>query len=105
MAEFIVNSKVSMATKVSLFITKYGRELKMKADIKRKEKVERVTELVKNEEGIGGSRSSIEENTGGNQNLIFKERLARKLTEKYIGPYIIEEMVSANVVKLRLPVL
>ena len=36
---------------------------------------------------------------------MFKERLARKLTEKYIGPYIIEEMVSANVVKLRLPVL
>jgi len=34
-----------------------------------------------------------------------KERLARKLTEKYIGPYIIEEMVSTNVVKLRLPVL
>jgi len=46
MAEFIVNSKVSMATKVSLFITKYGRELRMEADIKRKEKVERVTELV-----------------------------------------------------------
>ena len=46
MAEFIVNSKVSIATKVSLFITKYRRELRMEADIKRKEKVERVTELV-----------------------------------------------------------
>ena len=27
----------------------------------------------------------------------------RKLTEKYVGPYAIEEVVSSNVVKLRLP--
>ena len=36
-----------MATKVLLFIANYGRELRKRADIKRKEKVEKVTEFVK----------------------------------------------------------
>jgi len=43
-AEFTVNNKVHLATKVSLFITNYSRE--MEADIRRKEKVEKVTEFV-----------------------------------------------------------
>ena len=37
------------------------------------------------------------------KDLVFKERLARKLVDRYIGPYVIEEIVSTNVVKLRLP--
>jgi len=37
------------------------------------------------------------------KDLVFKERPARKLMERYIGPYAIEEVVSSNVVKLRLP--
>ena len=37
------------------------------------------------------------------KDLVFKERLTRKLTERYIGPYVIEEVVSSNIVKLRLP--
>jgi len=36
------------------------------------------------------------------KDLVFKERLVRKLTERYIGPYAIEEVVSSNAVKLRL---
>ena len=36
------------------------------------------------------------------RDLIFKERPARKL-DQYIGPYVIEEVVSTNTVKLRLP--
>ena len=31
------------------------------------------------------------------------ERPTKKLTERYMGPYVIEEVVSSNVVKLRLP--
>ena len=27
----------------------------------------------------------------------------RKLTERYVGPYMIEEVVSSNIVKLQLP--
>ena len=37
------------------------------------------------------------------KDLVFKEKRARKLVDQYIGPYIIEEVVSTNVVKLRLP--
>jgi len=37
------------------------------------------------------------------KDLVFKERLVRKLVERYMGPYKIEKVVSINVVKLRLP--
>ena len=37
------------------------------------------------------------------KDLVFKERSTKKLTERYVGPYAIEEVVSSNVVKLRLP--
>jgi len=37
------------------------------------------------------------------KNLVFKERPVRKLVEQYVGLYKIEEVVSTNVVKLRLP--
>ena len=45
-AEFAVNNKVHLATKVSLFIANYGRELRMKVDIRRKEKVGKTTEFI-----------------------------------------------------------
>ena len=48
LAEFIVNNKVYLATKVSLFITNYSRELRMGANIRRKKKIEKVTKFVKN---------------------------------------------------------
>ena len=34
------------------------------------------------------------------KDLVFKEKLARKLVDQYVGPYTIEEMVSTNAVKL-----
>ena len=37
------------------------------------------------------------------KDLVFKERPTKKLTERYVGPYMIEEVVSTNAVKLRLP--
>jgi len=36
------------------------------------------------------------------KDLVFKEQLAKKLTEKCIGPYMIEEIISANIIKLKL---
>ena len=45
-AEFVVNNKVHLATKVLPFMVNYGRELRMEADIRRKRKVEKVTEFV-----------------------------------------------------------
>ena len=37
------------------------------------------------------------------KDLVFKERPSKKLMERYVGPYAIEEVVSLNVVKLKLP--
>ena len=36
------------------------------------------------------------------KDLVFKERLVKKLIEQYIGSYAIEKMVSKNTVKLKL---
>ena len=46
-AEFAVNNKVHSTTKVFPFIANYSRELRMRGDIRRKEKVEKATEFVK----------------------------------------------------------
>jgi len=45
--EFAVNNKIYSAIKVSLFMANYGRELRINADIRRKEKVEKATEFAK----------------------------------------------------------
>ena len=37
------------------------------------------------------------------KDLAFKEQPARKLVDQYIGPYIIDKVVSTNAIKLRLP--
>jgi len=46
-AEFTVNNKVHIVTKVSPFIANYGRELRMGDDIRRRKKVEKVMEFMK----------------------------------------------------------
>jgi len=46
MAEFVVNNKIHAATKVSPFMANYGKELRMGGDIRKKGKVESVTEFV-----------------------------------------------------------
>ena len=45
-AEFAVNNKAHTATKISLFMANYGRELRMGGDIRKKGKVESTTEFV-----------------------------------------------------------
>jgi len=127
-AEFAVNNKVHTATKVSLFMANYGKELRMGGDIRRKGKVESATAFVermkkvqeeaeaalrKTQEEIkryaDRGRKETEEWKKGDQvllstkDLVFKERPSKKLMEKYMGPYAIEEIVSSNAVKLQLP--
>jgi len=46
LAEFAVNNKAHTATKMSSFMTNYGRELRVGRDIRKKGKVERVMESV-----------------------------------------------------------
>jgi len=47
MAEFVVSNKIHLTTKVSSFIANYRRKLRMEANIRKKKKVEKVTEFVK----------------------------------------------------------
>jgi len=127
-AEFAVNNKVHTATKVLPFIANYGKELRMGGDIRRKGKVQSAMEFVErmkkvHEEAeaalkktqkemkryVDRSRKKTEKWEKedrvllSTKDLVFKERPARKLMERYIEPYAIEEIVSLNVVKLRLP--
>ena len=115
-------------TKMSPFITNYGREVRMERNIWKKGKVEKVTEFVERmkrvqEEAeaalkkaqeemkryVNKKRKETEDWRKGNKvmlstkDLVFKERLIRKLVERYMRPYEIKEVVSTNVVKLRLP--
>jgi len=121
-AEFVVNNKVSS------FIANYGRELRMERDIRKREKVESVMEFVerikKVHEKVGVVLKKAQENIKRQANkgrketedwkkgdrvmlsikdLVFKEKLARKLVDQYVGPYTIKKVVSTNTVKLQLP--
>jgi len=128
LAEFVVNNKVHTATKVSSFMTNYGRELRIGGDIRRRGKVEKATEFVERMKKVhkeaGAALKKVQEDMKrqadrgrketedwkkrdkvllSTKDLVFKERPARKLVDRYVGPYTIEEVVSTNAVKLRLP--
>jgi len=45
-SEFTINNKAYSTTKVSLFMANYGRKLKIGVDLRRKGKIEKVTEFV-----------------------------------------------------------
>ena len=97
----------------------------MGGDIRRKGKVESATEFVqkmkkvqeeaeaalkKTQEDMkryaDRERKEMEEWKKGDRvllstkNLVFKERPTKKLTERYVKPYAIEEVVLSNAVKL-----
>ena len=120
--EFAVNNKVHTAMKVSPFMANYGRELRMG---RKKGKVEKATEFVermkKVHEEAGAALKKVQEDMKrqvdrgrketkdwkkgdrvllSTKDLVFKERPARKLVDRYVGPYTIEEVVSTNAVKL-----
>ena len=119
-AEFVVNNKVHMAN--------YGKELRMGGDIRRRGKVESATAFIErmkkvHEEAEAALRKTQEEMKKyadrrrketevwkkgdwvllSTKDLVFKERPSKKLIERYVGPYAIEEVVSSNAVKLQLP--
>ena len=103
----------------------YGKELRMRGDIRRKGKVESTTEFVKrmkkvHEEAEAALKETQKEMKKyadrsrketekwekrdrvllSTKDLVFKERPTKKLMERYVGPYSIEEVVLLNVVKL-----
>jgi len=125
LAEFTVNNKTHTATKVSPFMANYGKKVRMGGDIRKKGKVESTTEFVERMKKVyekaevalkkiqeemkryaDRSRKEIEKWKRGDRvllstkDLVFKERPVKKLIERYIGLYVIEKVVSSNVVKL-----
>ena len=124
-AEFAINNKVHTATKVSPFMANYGKELRMGGDIRRKGKVESATEFMERMKKVQGEVETALKKTQeemkryadrgrketemwkkgdrvllSTKDLVFKERPMKKLMERYVGPYAIEEVVSSNAVKL-----
>ena len=124
-AEFAINNKIHMATKVLPFIANHGKEIRIGGDIRRKGKVESAKEFVERMKKVhkeaevalkktqkemkryaDRGRKETEKWKKGDQvllstkDLVFKERPSKKLTERYIGSYVIEEVVSSNAVKL-----
>ena len=128
LAEFTINNKGYSTTKVSLFMANYGRELRMGVDLRRKGKIEKAMEfaerirkiqeeidivLMKTQEEMKRQadkrRKKAEVQKVRNKvilsikDLVFKEQLARKPVDRYISSYIINKVISTNMVKLQLP--
>ena len=126
-AEFAINNKVHTATKVLPFMANYRRKMRMGGDIRRKGKVESATEVVERMKKVHEEVEAVLKKTQeemkkyadrnrketekwekgdkvllSTKDLVFKERPTKKLMERYVGLYVIEEIVSSNVVKLRL---
>ena len=106
----------------------YGRELRMEVDLRRKGKIEKAIEFVerirkvqeeakaalvraqeemKRQADRGRREAEIQKIRNriilSMKDLVFKKRLAKKLVNQYISPYIIDEVFSTNTIKLQLP--
>ena len=82
-AKFAVNNKIYSVTKVSPFIANYNRKLRKKGNIRRKEK--KAQEKMKKQADM--KKKEAEKQKKGDKimlstkNLVFKERLAKKLVD------------------------
>ena len=132
MAEFAFNNKVHTATKTLPFQVNYERKLRMSFDIRKKGKNKKAEEfareikerheearaaLVRSQEEmkkqVDRNKKEAEEYRVGDRVLIstkdfsmeLMKRATKKLTEKFIGPYVVKKIVLENAVELELPVL
>ena len=110
-AKFAVNNQIHTATKILPFIVNYGRELRMGANIRRKGKVEKVIEFAEKmkrvQEEVRTALRKVQKDMKRQaenwkksdklilniRDLIFKKKLVKKLTERYVGLYGIEEVI------------
>jgi len=130
MAEFAYNNKAHSSTKISSFKANYRQDPRMGFEMRKKEKYEGAEKFVTKmkeiqEEAKAALEKAQEEmkkyadrkrgeadkyKVGDLIMLSTKDlkyqmtgRRTEKLTERFVGPYKVKEIVSANTVKLELP--
>jgi len=128
-AEFTYNNKIHTATKTLLFKANYGQDPKMGFEGRRKGKyeaaekfIERMRKIQKKAKAVLGKaqeeikkfanrkRREEEEYRVGDLVLLstkdlkwqMKGRRLEKLTERFVGPYKVKEIVSSNAIELEL---
>jgi len=128
-AEFAYNNKIHTATKISLFKANYGQDPRMGFEGRRKGKYEVAGKFVKRIKKIQEEAKAVlgkaqeemkkfanrrqrkkEEYRVGDLVLLsmkdlkwqMKGRRSEKLTEYFVGPYKVKEIVSSNAIELEL---
>jgi len=129
-AEFAYNNKIYTAIKILPFKANYGQDPRMGFERRRKRKYEAVGKFVQRMKKIqeeakvvlekaqeemkkfaNRRRRKGEEYKVGDLVLLstkdlkwqMKERRLEKLTEHFVGPYKVKEIVSSNMIELELP--
>ena len=117
-----------MSYQFATVIVNYGRELRIRINIRRKEKMKKAMEFAKRmkkvqeevEAALKRTQEKIKKQADkgrkkaevwkvGNKvmlstkDLMFKKWPVKRLVDRYIGPYIINKIVSTNTIKLQLP--
>jgi len=129
-AEFVYNNKIHTATKISPFKANYGQDPRMGFEERRKGKyevagkfVERMKRIQEEAKAVLGKAQEEmkkftnrkhgegEEYRVGDLVLLSTKdlkwqmngRRSEKLTECFVGPYRVKEIISSNVIELELP--
>jgi len=129
-AKFMYNNKIHVTTKISPFKVNYGQDPRMGFEGRRKRKykaagkfIERMKKIQEKAKAALGKvqeeikkfanrrRGKGEEYRVGNLILLsmkdlkwqMKEKRSEKLTEHFVGPYKVKEIVSSNAIELELP--
>jgi len=130
MVEFTYNNKIHIATKTSPFKVSYGQDPRIGFEGRRKgkyevagkfiEKIKKIQEEVKAALGKAqekmkkfANRRRREKEEYRVRDLVLlstkdlkwqiKGRRSKKLTEHFVGPYKVKEIISSNVIELELP--
>jgi len=130
MAEFIYNNKAHSSTRTSPFKANYGQDPRMGFEGRKKGKyagvekfIEKIKEIQEEAKAALGKaqadmkkyadkkRSDVEEYKVGDLVMLstkdlkyqMVERRTEKLTERFVGPYEVKEIILSNVVRLELP--
>jgi len=129
-AEFAYNNKVHSSTQMSPFKANYGQDRRIEFEGRKKEKyvgaekfVEKMKEIQEEAKAVlkkaqedmrkyaDRKRSDVDEYKVRDLVMLSTKdlkyqmvgRRTKKLTERFVGPYKIKEIISSNVVKLELP--